>query len=271
MSTSSACISSVRWFEPAQHLTHHYAKSPEVWPVLTPDAPRLELTLLNVVIHGERMPVHTPNELYPYLKPTRLIDSGQPDIMAAAREITHGAQDPEAQASRIFYFIRDHIRYEFRGKFDESQYFASYVLSDAKGFCTQKAILFCALARACGIPAGIHFFDIIDHSLPPHVVALMQTNVLYHHGIGALYLNNRWVKYDATLHLTLTRRNHLKPVEFAPDRDCLMHAETLDGRRHIETIRDFGRYPDVSFQEVTGWFKAGYPHLARRYAHVTTS
>ncbi len=204
-------------------------------------------------------------ELNDYLKPTPLIESLHPDIVSAATKMTSAAKTDVEKAEKIFYFMRDDIRYEFRAKFLEEQYHSSYILKDKKGFCTQKAILFCALARSIGIPAGIYFYDIVDHSLPEHTVQFMRTRTLYHHGIAALFLNNRWRQLDATLDIHLIQRNNLYPVEFHPNRDCLMRADTPDGRRHIEYIKDYGMENDVTFNEVASWFKRGYPHLVEKY------
>ena len=200
-----------------------------------------------------------------FLKSTPLIESKHPDIIRAAKKITSGCESESEKAEKIFYFIRDEIRYEFRPKFYPKQYRASYILEDKKGFCTQKAILFCALARSIDIPAGIYFYDIVDHSLPEHTVQFMRTRTLYHHGIASLFLNNRWCQLDATLDIQLVKRNNLYPVEFKPDQDCLMRPDTPDGRRHIEYIKDYGMVNDVTFNEIASWFKRGYPHLVEKY------
>ncbi len=167
----------------------------------------------------------------------------------------------EEKARQIFYFIRDKIRYIFRADSNEDQYLASNILKKEGGFCTQKAILFCALARACNIPAGIYFYDIVDYTLPQNFIDLLQTRTLYRHGIVALYLDGKWLKYDATLDSNLINRNNLIPVEFSPDRDCLMHEKTKTGERHIEYIKDYGLYSDLNFEEIKSWFKKYYPHL----------
>jgi len=200
-----------------------------------------------------------------FLIPTKCIESQHPTIIAKAKELTDENVTVEEKARSIFYFIRDKIRYEFRAKFHERAYLASQILHEGKGFCTQKAILFCALARSCGIPAGIYFYDIVDYLLPDSVVAFMNTRILYRHGITALYLNGAWYKYDATLDSTLTRKNSFPPVEFSPDRDCLISKRTSSGRKFIEYIHEHGLYADVSFEQILTWFKQGYPRLVDKY------
>ena len=203
----------------------------------------------------------TYKSLKEFVVPTKLIDSQNPAIIAKAGELTTNVVQVEDKAKYIFYFVRDNIHYNFRAKFDEEEYLASNILKKARGFCTQKAILFCALARSCGIPAGIHFYDIVDYTLPKRIVKIMRTRTLYHHGITALYLNGNWYKYDATLDIHMMKKNHLYPVEFNPNKNCLMNKKTPSDGRHIEYVRDHGLFTDVSFEEIMSWFKQGYPHL----------
>lgn len=203
----------------------------------------------------------TTEKLQQYLVPTKLINSLHPEIIQKAGELTVGVNSPEEKARRIFYFIRDEIRYVFRAQFEEEKYFASQILKNGRGFCTQKAILFCALARSCGIAAGIYFYDIVDFSLPQNFVDLLKTRTLFRHGIAALFMNGKWIKYDATLDSQLTGSNNLHAVEFSPVKDCLMKAKTISGDRHIKYIKDYGLYSDITFKEIISWFKQNYPHL----------
>lgn len=203
----------------------------------------------------------TIEKLQQYLAPTKLINSLHPEIIQKAGELTVGTISTEEKARRIFYFIRDEVRYVFRAQFEEEKYFASQILKNVRGFCTQKAILFCALARSCGIAAGIYFYDIVDFSLPQNFVNLLKTRTLYRHGIAVLFINGKWIKYDATLDSALTGSNNLHPVEFSPVQDCLMNPKTRTGARHIDYIKDYGLYSDVTFEEIVSWFKQNYPHL----------
>jgi len=196
-----------------------------------------------------------------FLHPTELINSQHPDIISKAEELTTGASSPVEQACKIFYFIRDQISYEFRAKYTKNEYLASSILSTGRGFCTQKAILFGALARSLGIPTGLYFYDIVDHTLPAYIVKLLRTRKLFHHGIVALYLNGNWNQYDATLDLQLTTRNNYFPVEFKSDQDCLMPNKTKAGEKHIEYVADYGLQQNVTCEQIWGWLKEGYPHL----------
>mgnify|MGYP005619845855 CR=1 FL=1 len=209
--------------------------------------------------------------LLDYLKATRLINADDDAIVAKKRELTRGIDDPNEKARRIFYFVRDQIRYVFRTGASERAYRASMILNQGRGFCTQKAILFCSLARSCGIPAGIYFFDIADHTLPQNVRQLLGSNILFWHGVTALSLNGNWFRFDATLDRKLVEKNKLISVEFDPNRDCLMSSITQNGTPHIEYIRDHGMVADVSFQQISDRFQQSYPHLFPRRGQLFCS
>ncbi len=201
------------------------------------------------------------NSLREYLVPSKLINSDHPSIVKKSEEITSGSVQVEDKARDIFYFIRDQIRYEFNASFQEEDYYASEILKAGKGFCTQKAILFCALSRCCEIPAGINFYNIVDYTLPRYITEILKTRTLYHHGIATLLLNEQWCQYDATLDLELTKRKQRYPVEFSPGHHCLMRKNTKTGEKHIEYGHDYGMRSNVTFNEIVAWLEEDYPHL----------
>lgn len=193
--------------------------------------------------------------------PTLLIESEHPQIRDQAHKLTLSQKSDQEKVKAIFYFIRDEIKYIFGVPPSESAVKASSVLQAKRGFCTQKAILFCSLARSCSIPCGIHFYDIIDHDMSDYIADILTTRKLIRHGIPAVRLKNQWIQYDATLNISLVKKKKLKSVEFSPDHNCLMHSTTLNGNKHIEYIHDYGMAPDVTFEQIIGWMKEGYAHL----------
>ncbi len=196
-----------------------------------------------------------------YVKSTTLIESNHPLIIATAKKLTSSAKSNQDKIKSLFYFIRDEIKYIFGVPPNESAVKASTILQAKKGFCTQKAILFCSLARSCSIPSAIHFYDIIDHDLSDYIAGILKTRKLIRHGILAVMYNDSWIQYDATLDLELVTKKKLRPVDFSPDQDCLMPSTTLTGSKHIEYVHDYGLTHDVSYQQIMMWMKQGYPHL----------
>jgi transglutaminase-like putative cysteine protease len=103
----------------------------------------------------------------PFLRPTHAVESDHPRIADLAREIVAGATDREERARRLFLHVRDGIRYSIYNPFWlRVHYLASGILERGHGYCVQKAVVLCALARAAGIPARLRFCDIINHRVP---------------------------------------------------------------------------------------------------------
>jgi len=202
-------------------------------------------------------------DLKKYSQPTDLINADHPLIRKQVDALQHGAGCDEERARRLFYFIRDEIKYDFKPKLEASGYRASSILEEGGGFCTMKAILFCAMARACDFPAGIHFYHIIDHTLPKPMVRMLRTNTLYYHGIVSLWLGDSWFQYDATLDRSIIDRKRLISVEFVYRSNCLMSSKTRTGRPHIEYTDDIGLVHDISFDQIRGWLREAYPHIYR--------
>jgi len=196
-----------------------------------------------------------------YLKPTDLMDWEHPVIQEKAAQLFFHKDSPVQKAEPLFDFIRE-IPYAFHISFSAEDYKASAILKANRGFCTQKAILFCTLARCAGIPAGIHFYDIVDYTLADHFTQFLKTNTLVYHGITSLYLNGKWLQYDATIDTRLAARKGMRPVVFSRDKDCLNPPYGLNNQPNIEYIKDRGLYADVTFSDLQNWYKKNYSHLS---------
>lgn len=206
-------------------------------------------------IDMERMNEPAPEEC---LTSTRFIDCEHPSIQARAREVAPRELPPVERAARLFDFVRDRIQYEFKAKLDERDYIASNVLADGMGFCVQKAVLLCALARAAGLPAALVLCDVCDHTLPPKLASGMGTDVLYHHGLAAFHLDGRWVKADASLSPDVVEKKDYRLVEFDGRHDALLADTTLNGEPHTEYLRWHGMYADLPFEQMVKAFGDGY-------------
>ncbi len=84
-----------------------------------------------------------------YLKPSPYIDSEDPVIVEAARQVTEGKPGGWEQAEAIFDWVRDKIEYRFDRKIKS----ARQALDDGFGDCEELTSLFIAMCRARGIPA----------------------------------------------------------------------------------------------------------------------
>lgn len=191
------------------------------------------------------------------LEPTRYLNCAHPAIRARVAALTAGLDAPVAKARALFYFVRDEVRYDMAPDLSTpDDWQASHVLEVGRGFCQQKASLLTALARAAGIPAVICIQAVRDHRMLPRVVEFLGSNVLYPHGLSALWLEGRWVRLDASLDKRLCERAGLPPMEFpAPGADTLMVTHDLAGQQAYELLEDLGLYqemPEWAVQRVLG-------------------
>ncbi len=185
-----------------------------------------------------------------WLKPTLFIDCGQPALVQKCRELTSGAADDRDCAVRIFYFVRDGIRYNALADRSDESYRASRVLAAGEGYCVQKAVLLVALARAAAVPARLRFADIRGHLTPREFVELRGSNLFAFHGLADLFINGAWVRATPTYDIGFCTRMRIPPTKFDGTRDAMLPAFDLDGRRNVEYIRERGFFDDLPLEDI---------------------
>jgi transglutaminase-like putative cysteine protease len=93
----------------------------------------------------------------PYLRATAVIDWARPDVLALARDLSEGLDDPIEIARRCFEWVRDEIPHTMDAGHEAVTYRASEVLRERTGFCFAKSHLLVGLLRANGIRAGLAY------------------------------------------------------------------------------------------------------------------
>ncbi len=171
---------------------------------------------------------------------------------------TTGIAGEKEKAIRIFYFVRDEIRYDiYAPRSNDADFKASHVLATREGYCVQKAVLLVALARAAGIPARLRFAEIRSHLTAPVLVEKRGSNVFPYHGLTDLRINGRWVKATPTYDVDYCVRTGVGPIEFDGEKDALLPLHTLDGRLNAEYILDRGSFDDLPIDDIrrtsTSW------------------
>src|SRR3954468_24286782 len=194
-----------------------------------------------------------------YLRPASFIDSGHPAVVGFARKFSRGEPAME-RAIALYYAVRDEIRYNpFLDFSDPEAFRASAVLRAGEGFCIGKAALLAASARAARIPARVGFADVKNHLTTPKLAETMGPDLFIYHGYAELFLEEKWVKATPAFNLALCKRFRVKPLEFDGRNDSVFHAFDEDERRHMEYLRDRGRYADVPVVEIQRVFEETYP------------
>ncbi|MBI3184061.1 MAG: transglutaminase domain-containing protein [Myxococcales bacterium] len=196
----------------------------------------------------------------PYLSPTFYLDSDHPEVRAFALRAAQG--DEVERAVRLFYAVRDGIRYDpYCIRLVPEDYRASAVLERGQGFCVQKAILLAAAARASGIPSRLAFADVRNHLTTPRLLELMGTDVFVFHGLTHLYLEGRWLKATPTFDIGLCRRFCVRPLDFDGKTDAVFQPFDPKGQRHMEYLRDRGHAADFDLAQMEAAFREAYPRL----------
>ncbi len=94
-------------------------------------------------------PKKLPPPMRPYLQPSPLIESNDPQIKALAEQIAKDHPEPWAQVEAMYDWVRQHVQY----KKDSPLKGARAALKDGDGDCDELTALFIALCRANQIPA----------------------------------------------------------------------------------------------------------------------
>ena len=198
-----------------------------------------------------------------YLRPTWFVDCDAPSVRRRAEEATAGAASDEERAVRLFYLVRDGIRYDpYSITADPDDYRASTVLAQPAAYCIPKAVVLTALARAAGVPARLGFADVRNHLASEKLLARLGTDLFVYHGFTEFWLGGRWVKATPAFNVELCERFGVQPLEFDGRTDALFHEFSADGRRHMEYVAQRGSFADLPLAEIMAAFADRYGDVA---------
>jgi len=211
-----------------------------------------------------------PEDFQIYLKSTPFIDSDSPAIVFFTRTHTAGARGDIEKGVRLFYAVRDGIRYDpYNIALRPEAFRASNILKKGSGYCVAKAVVLAAAARAAGIPSRLGLADVRNHLSTERLRSIMKTDVFTYHGFTELFLDDRWVKVTPTFNLSLCERFGVKPLEFDGRKDALFHPYDAKGNRHMEYVRDHGAFADVPFELIVREFRKSYPEFFSEEGEMT--
>ena len=194
-----------------------------------------------------------------YLQPTDFIDSDSPVVAAYARQAINGATTKEEKAIRLYTTVRDGIQYDpYRIDFTRHDFRASTIIGKGYGYCVAKAIVLTAAGRWAGIPSRLRFADVRNHLTTERLKKLINTDVFFFHGYTEFLLGGRWIKVTPTFNSTLCARFRVKPLDFDGEHDAIFHPYDMEGRRHMEYVKDHGLFTDVPYEKIIEVFKTHY-------------
>jgi transglutaminase-like putative cysteine protease len=212
------------------------------------------------------MMIHYPagnkgEPLAAHLESGRFIDSAHPAVRQFAEKAAQGAGSAVEKAVRLFYAVRDGIRYDaFAVRLEPERHIASHVLGGPPAYCIPKAVLLAAAARALGIPSGVGLSNVRNHLTTPKLRERMGGNDLFvDHGYAVLYLEGRWVKAAPAFNIELCERFGVRPTEFDGRSDAVFQEFDRQDRRHMEYVADHGMWSDLPYDRVEADIRANYP------------
>ena len=195
-----------------------------------------------------------------YLRPTAILDSDHPSIIAHANEITAGkGDDPIAKAIGLYYAVRDGIWYDpYYPFYLPEHYQASNVLASGRGYCVCKAALLCALGRAVGIPSRVGFATVRNHLATRQLLDFLGSDLFVYHGFTEFFLGGKWVKATPAFNRELCRRHAVEPLEFNGREDSIFHAFNQKQQKFMEYIEDLGSYADIPLDKILEKWRQTY-------------
>lgn len=205
------------------------------------------------------MPTLQDNVSPDYLNPTAIIDSDHPRVREYAREVAGDAQDPVEQAVRIYYAVRDGIRYNpYYPFYLPEHYRASHVLASGQGYCVCKASLLCALGRALGIPSRVGFATVKNHLATRQLLEFLGSDLFVYHGYTDFYLEGKWVKATPAFNKELCFRHKVAPLEFTGREDSIFQPFNQENRQFMEYVGFHGTFADIPVAEIVAAWEQAY-------------
>lgn len=198
----------------------------------------------------------------PSLRPTAMIDADHPAVIAFARETVGDATDDKTKAIRLYYAVRDGIRYDpYRVDLSVEGLSASRALENGFGWCIPKSVLLAAACRAVGIPAQVGFANVRNHLSTQRLRDALGTDTYYYHGYTTILLDGEWVKATPAFNIELCEKMKIGSLEFDGETDSILQPFSPDGQRHMEYLALHGEFDDVPRDDVVAAFATYYPNL----------
>src|ERR1700730_9743057 len=198
------------------------------------------------------LPVTSRDDLTPYLQPSDFLDSDSKQVTDRAKALTSGCKTDNEKVGNIYRFVRD-MPYDILNSFRylaEGKRRASDVLDAGHAFCMGKASTFVSLCRASGVPARIGFQQLDcpeKEFMSEEVRSLWQDRPLPWHSLGEAYVNDRWLKLDATIPMSVAAA---KGKPYIRDYDGAQDIPTVEGPI-VKEIGSFADYP----KDVAQWYE----------------
>jgi transglutaminase-like putative cysteine protease len=191
-----------------------------------------------------------------YIQADAFIDCEQEQIANYAKHLAHRKGNRPADiAVKLYNAVRDQIIYDpYAISKEPVDYRASNILAKRRGFCVQKAILLCALARSAGIPSRLGFATVRNHLASRKLLHFIGAPVFVFHGYTELWLDDRWIKVTPAFNAGLCGIYNVQPLEFDGSEHALFQSYNSFQKPFMEYIQYHGSFSTVPLTEMlTAW------------------
>ena len=201
-------------------------------------------------------------DLQSLTRATPTIESEHPDVVGFVRRHSQAARDETDAAVRLYYAVRDGIRYDPYGAVLTVEGLrASTTLAAGRAWCVPKAVLLAACYRSLGLPARLGFADVRNHLSTANMRAAMASDIFYWHGYTSVHLDGRWVKATPAFNIELCEKFGFLPLEFDGRNDSLYHPFDREGNKHMEYVTDRGEFADAPIDAMIATFREKYSRM----------
>jgi transglutaminase-like putative cysteine protease len=196
------------------------------------------------------------------LRVTEFLDHASPEVADLVSGTVAAGDDARQRAVKLYYAVRDGIRYEVYGaELSRHGLKASAIIRAGSGFCVHKSLVYAAALRRAGIPSRLFYGDVRNHLASPRLRDLVGGDLFRFHALTLVYLDGTWIKSTPVFNRTLCRLYRIRPLEFDGTTDSLYHPYDVEGRRHMEFVRTHGDFPDFPYDLVVGGIREAHPKL----------
>lgn len=204
------------------------------------------------------------------LKATEFLDFDTPQVREFVRSaLPNGALSARDRAVRLYYAVRDGVRYDVYGAdLSRTGLRASTIVDAGHGFCVHKSILFAAAVRSVGIPSCLVLADVRNHLASERLKRLVGGDVFHFHCLAAVYLDGRWIRVTPVFNRMLCRLYGIAPLEFDGVSDSMHHPYDERGRRSMEFVREHGEFAEFPYEMVVAGLSQTSPRLFRGAATI---
>ena len=197
-----------------------------------------------------------------YTEATYHFDYKSDEIQALIQDFKSDSHSLKDKARQLYYKVRDGYRYDpYYLSFSKEHYRASYLATQEKGHCIDKAIILIACLRGLGIPARIRLAKVKNHIGVERLTEKFGTNELTPHGMAEAYLDGKWLKITPAFNKELCELCQVEPLDFDGENDSVFQQFTDSGTQFMEYLEDYGPFDDVPLEFMEANARAHYGHI----------